>query len=154
MRQLGRYARWIAVLAVLGGCSKTGDGAGGAKGELRAPKVKTGKVDLTGKCLDNYPIDKGADGKISACAIRDDLVVGDVTCAKSSRPYLFEDGTLKNCGVKDVLKAGPLQCRDGVTFDQTGQIQECFLRAPVEVAGRTCKLRIAFAPDGSVKTCE
>jgi hypothetical protein len=157
MCSAGRYACSVALLAVLAACSKDGGekaADGKSNGALRAPKVKTGKADLTGKCLDNYPIEKGPDGRITACAIREEMVVGDVTCAKDSRPYLFEDGTLKNCGVKDVLKAGALQCRNGVTFDKTGQIQDCFLKVPVEHAGQTCKLRVSFGADGGVKKCE
>jgi hypothetical protein len=143
---------------LLAACSKQDGRSDGDKSpeskELKAPKVKTGKTDLAGKCLENYPIEKNSAGRITACAIKEDIVVGDVTCKQNGRPYLFDDGTLKNCGVKDVLKAGPLECRDGVTFDAQGQIQECFLKKPVEHGNKTCKLRVSFAADGSVKTCE
>ena len=160
---------WIAVALSLAACGgeksdkkKDGDSEEtskkGGKGDdakpkkLTAPKVETGKLDLTGKCDETYPVDKGDDGKITACAINQEVTAGDVTCAKSSRPYLFDDGTLKNCGVKGVLEAGPLKCHKGVTFHKDGSIRECILKEPVEHDGKKCKT-ITFKEDGSVDNC-
>ena len=120
---------------------------------LVAPKVQTGTVELAGFCDESYPVDKEDGGVIAECTVTRDFRIGDVTCAKDSRPQTYDDRSLRSCAVKGVLKAGGLECRDAVYFYPDGTIQTCQLVKPVKHLGTRCKTRIEFNTDGGFREC-
>jgi len=121
---------------------------------LRAPKVRTGTVDLAGHCDENYAVDVEDGGIIAECTVTSDFQVGDVTCAKDSRPQTYDDRSLRSCAVKGVLAAGGLECRDAVYFYPDGTLQTCQLVKPVRHLGKPCKTRVEFNTDGGFRECE
>ncbi len=120
---------------------------------LRAPRVRTGTVELAGHCDEAYAVDVEDGGVIAECTVRDDFSVGDVTCAKDSRPQTYDDRSLRSCAVKGVLAAGGLECRDAVYFYPDGTIQTCQLAKPVRHLGKRCETRVEFNTDGGFREC-
>ncbi len=134
--------------------SGTATGASLQPTALTAPKVRTGKVELSGACDDSYPIDMVDGGIISECTVILDLQIGEVTCAGNSRPQTYDDRSLRSCAVKGVLVAGGLECHHAVYFYPDGTIHTCQLKRPVRHLGKTCKTSVEFNTDGTFRECE
>jgi hypothetical protein len=137
------------------GAMASGTAASSANGPqaLTAPKVGTGKVDLSGRCDDAYAVDVEDGGIITECTLGAAFKVGDVTCAKDSRPQTYDDRSLRSCVIEGVLAAGGLECHQAVYFYPDGAIQTCQLKRPVQHLGKTCKTKVEFNTDGAFREC-
>ncbi len=121
---------------------------------LTAPKVRTGKVEFTGRCDDAYAVDVADGGIITECTVTADVQVGEVTCAKDSRPQTYDDRSLRSCAIQGVLAAGGLECHQAVYFYPDGTIHTCQLKRPVRHLGKICKTRVEFNTDGAFRECQ